>query len=147
MKQLSYTVKLSNLNRIADTGFFDIQSAQLYKDLYSHLKIKIRNRYLLNSIYTPYAAASIGTKQRISGLTRGIDAKFGIDSGDLLHDISNNVKISKIDGIMIYSDLVYAKYIDTLFTEKGKYSPDSNIFIDDDDLQFIEDLVIEADHF
>ena len=112
----------------------------IYRDIYRYMRERTADRYRRAARDTPYAARSIGTKQTVSGKVRGRGALFGIDSGKLFGQITQNVKIDD-RGIYIYSDLNYAGKIMELFARKGPFAPDSPLFVDDDDLRFVGGVI------
>jgi hypothetical protein len=114
----------------------------IYRDIYRYMRQRTADRYRRAAKDTPYARASIGTRQAVSGRIRGRGALFGIDSGKLFGQLTNNVKIDN-RGIYIYSDLAYAGKIMELFARKGPFAPDSPLFVDDDDLIFVGNVIAD----
>lgn len=88
-----------------------------------YLRPALIDRYKVAAISTPYAPASIGTRKRVSGAIRGQgnDPGFGVDSRNLLRDFTGEGdKLSITDeALLLFSDLPYAAYIDSLFESKG----------------------------
>jgi hypothetical protein len=126
------------ITRIRTTG-----AAIAYKKFYQDFRQKTAERYRQASRETKYAPSWVGTKQRVSGRVRGRNAQYGIDSGALFSQIINNVRISQ-DGLMVYSDLNYAKFIMDRFAQKGPFAPRSVIFMDDDDIAGLEQTIAQT---
>lgn len=135
------SVDTSNLSRFAkrlkevrSLGILDI-----YRKFYQYYRIKTRARYLKAAQETPYAPSSIGRRKR-SGEIIGEGSLFGIDTTALFNDFTQNVKIDD-SGLRVWSDRVYAGYIEMLFQEKGPYAPEGVLFVDDDDLETMEFII------
>lgn len=114
----------------------------IYRDIYRHMRQQTADRYRRAAKETAYARASLGTRQTVSGKIRGKGAQFGIDSGALFRQITQNVKIDD-RGIFIYSDLAYSARIMELFARKGPFAPDSPLFVDETDLSVIGGIIAE----
>ena len=146
MATFPVTVSL-NKRDITDLGLLVLEvteSGRLknYSDFYGYHRNKTAERYRIAAAKTPYAASSKGRKKPKSG--RKIpDGFFGIDSGALFSDTVNNRKITPEDGLIYYSDLSYSAYVMAKFAEKGPYAPNDVLFIDDGDLDKLEDIVSE----
>lgn len=139
----AFKVESDDLDRLSAT-LYDIQNLSflvLYSDFYRYFRVKTQQRYQFAARNTPYATSSLGRKQRHSGKIMGQDALFGIDSEALYKDLTQRVKITA-DGLNIYSDQPYAAYILDLYRQKGPYSPNDILFMDDEDFDEIE-LAIE----
>ena len=146
MATFPITVSL-NKRDITDLGLLVLEvteSGRLknYSDFYRYHRNKTAERYRIAAARTPYAASSKERKKPKSG--RKIpDGFFGIDSGALFSDTVNNRKITPEDGLIYYSDLSYSAYVMAKFAEKGPYAPNDVLFIDDGDLDKLEDIVSE----
>lgn len=115
-----------------------------YSDFYRYHRDKTAERYRIAAAATPFAKGSIGRTKPKSG--RKIpDGFFGIDSGALFSDTVNNRRITAEDGLTYYSDLSYSAYVMALFAEKGPFAPNDVLFVDDGDLNRLEDIV--SDNF
>lgn len=113
-----------------------------YSDFYRYHRNKTAERYRIAAARTPFAASSRGRVKPKSG--RKIpDGFFGIDSGALFSDTVNNRRITPEDGLTYYSDLTYSAYVMAKFAEKGPYAPDDILFVGDEDLTKLEDIVSE----
>ncbi|MGL5063860.1 MAG: hypothetical protein ACRC62_28060 [Microcoleus sp.] len=113
-----------------------------YSDFYRYHRNKTAERYRIAAARTPYAASSKGRTKKVS--KRKIpDGFFGIDSGALFSDTVNNRKITPEDGLIYYSDLSYSAYVMAKFAEKGPYAPDDVLFVNDEDLGKLEEIVSE----
>jgi hypothetical protein len=122
------------------SGVIDDGILRNYRDFYNYHRNKTAQRYRIAAANTQYAASSKGRKKPVSG-RRVPDGAFGIDSGRLFSDTVNNRKITRDEGLTYYSDLSYSSYIMSLFAQKGPYSPNSILFIDDEDLSKFEEIV------
>lgn len=145
MATFPVTISL-NKRDILDLGLLVLEvteSGRLknYSDFYRYHRNKTAERYRIAAAQTPYAASSKGRKKKFSG--RKIpDRAFGIDSGRLFSDAVNNRRISE-NGLTYYSELDYSAYVMAKFAEKGPYSPNDILFVDDDDLTKFEEIVSE----
>jgi hypothetical protein len=119
------------LKEVRKLGILDI-----YREFYKYYRAKTRARYIRASQETPYAPSSIGRKKR-NGSIIGEGSLFGIDTTALFQDFTENVKIDD-SGLRVWSDRIYAGYIEMLFEEKGPYAPDGVLFVDDQDLETLE---------
>lgn len=144
MTQQLFTFNSTDYERLAQAIAEVRQSGILliYRDIYRHLRQRTADRYRRAARETPYARRSIGTKQRVSGQIRGKGALYGIDSGALFNQLVNKVKLDE-RGIFMYSDLAYAGRIMELFARKGPFSPDSPLFVDEDDLDVIGQIIAD----
>jgi hypothetical protein len=135
------SVDTSNLKKFAQRlkevrklGILDI-----YREFYQYYRAKTRARYLRAASETPYAPSSLGRRKRNGEIiTEG--SLFGIDTTALFNDFTQNVKIDD-SGLRVWSDRVYAGYIEMLFQEKGPFAPDGVLFVDDGDLETLEFIV------
>jgi hypothetical protein len=114
----------------------------IYREYYRYFRPVLKARYDRASQETPYSKNWIGTKQEISGRTRGKDALYGIDSGNLYRDLTEQVKITNA-GIEVFSDLPYAGSIMNLFASKGPYAPFGLWYVDDLDVDKLEEISTE----
>lgn len=119
------------LKEVRKLGILDI-----YREFYKYYRTKTRARYIRASQETPYAPSSIGRKKR-NGSIIGEGSLFGIDTTALFQDFTENVKIDD-SGLRVWSDRIYAGYIEMLFQEKGPYAPEGVLFVDDQDLETLE---------
>lgn len=113
-----------------------------YSDFYRYHRNKTAERYRYAAQATPFAQGSIGRVKPKSG-RRIPDGFFGIDSGALFSDTVNNRRITPDDGLTYYSDLSYSAYVMARFAEKGPFAPNGVLFIDDEDLKRMEEIVAE----
>lgn len=144
MTQQLFTLNSTDYNLLA-SAIADVRQngiLLIYRDIYRYMRDRTAERYLRAARETPYAARSFGTKQRVSGRTRGKDAQFGIDSGALFRQLTQNVKIDD-RGIFMYSDLAYSIRIMELFARKGPFAPNSPLLVDDDDLAFMGKVIAD----
>jgi hypothetical protein len=111
----------------------------IYRDYYRYLRPVLKARYDRAAQETPYSKRWTGTVQEVSGRTRGKDALYGIDSGNLYRDLTEQVKITNA-GIEVYSDLPYAEQIMNLFALKGPYAPFGLWYVDGLDVEALEDI-------
>jgi hypothetical protein len=135
VKSTDYTLLAQAIADVRKNGILLI-----YRDIYRYMRERTADRYRRAAAQTPYARASIGTRQTVSGKIRGKDAQFGIDSGALFKQLTQNVKIDD-RGIFIYSDLAYSAKVMELFARKGPFAPDSPLFVNDDDLSFMSEVI------
>jgi hypothetical protein len=119
------------LKEVRKLGILDI-----YREFYKYYRAKTRARYIRASQETPYAPSSIGRRKR-NGSIIGEGSLFGIDTSALFQDFTENVKIDD-SGLRVWSDRIYAGYIEMLFQEKGPYAPEGVLFVDDQDLEALE---------
>ena len=141
MTQYPVYVDTSNLKKFAlrlkqvrQLGILDI-----YKEFYRYYRQKTRARYLRAAQETPYAPASIGRRKRNGSIiTEG--SLFGIDTGAVFEDYTQNVKIDD-SGLRVWSDQIYAGYVEMLFQEKGSYSPEGVLLVDNNDLDQLEYII------
>lgn len=138
------SVDTSNLKKFAQRlkevrklGILDI-----YRKFYQYYRAKTRARYIQAANQTPYAPSSIGRRKRNGEIiTEG--SLFGIDTSALFNDFTQNVRIDD-SGLRVWSDRVYAGYIEMLFQEKGPFAPEGVLFVDDGDLETL-DFIIEKE--
>ncbi|MGL5719903.1 MAG: hypothetical protein ACRCYP_03810 [Alphaproteobacteria bacterium] len=126
------------ITRIRTTG-----APIAYKRFYQDFRETIADRYRQASRETQYAPSWVGTKQRVSGRIRGRNSLYGIDSGALFSQIVNNVRIDR-NGLMVYSDLNYAKFIMDRFAQKGPFAPRPPIFMNEDDIQGLGTIIADV---
>jgi hypothetical protein len=119
------------LKEVRKLGILDI-----YRQFYQYYRAKTRDRYLRAAQQTPYAPSSIGRRKR-NGTIITEGSLFGIDTTALFQDFTQNVKIDD-SGLRVWSEQIYAGYIEMLFQEKGPFAPDGVLFVDDNDLQTLE---------
>jgi hypothetical protein len=137
LNSTDYTLLNQAITEVRQNGILLI-----YRDIYRYMRQRTADRYRRAARETPYSRRSIGTKQAVSGRIRGRGALFGIDSGKLFGQLTNNVKIDN-RGIFIYSDLAYSGRVMELFARKGPFAPDSPLFVDDDDLIFVGNVIAD----
>jgi hypothetical protein len=137
LNSTDYTLLNQAITEVRQNGILLI-----YRDIYRYMRQRTADRYRRAARETPYARRSIGTKQTVSGRIRGRGALFGIDSGKLFGQLTNNVKIDN-RGIFIYSDLAYSGRVMELFARKGPFAPDSPLSVDDADLDFIGGVIAD----
>ncbi len=127
------------VRRLKEVRKFNI--LDIYKRFYQYYRRKTRARYLKAAQDTPYAESSLGRKKR-NGTIITQDSLFGIDTTALFQDFTQNVKIDD-SGLRVWSDLVYAGYIENLFQEKGPYAPEGVLHVDEDDLVELEVIILQ----
>lgn len=105
-----------------------------------YLRPTLIDRYKIAASQTPYAPSSLGTTKRVTGAVRGGtgDPGFGVDSRNLLMDFVGESPNHVIDDsqLLLFSDLVYAGYIDSLFATKSPF-PDGVFTATDTDQEAI----------
>lgn len=115
----------------------------IYRDYYRYFRPVLKARYDRVSQETPYSPGWIGTKQTVSGRVRGKDALWGIDSGALYRDLTDQVKITNA-GIEVYSDLPYAERIMDLMAKKSPYASEGGLwFVDELDVDKLEEIAAD----
>lgn len=138
---VEFAINEENIERAARAMFTlkKIKAADFYRQFYQRIRQQTYKRYLQAARETKFAPGSIGRKKPHSG--RKIpDGYFGIDSGELFYQLVNNVRFEGF-GFVIPTSLDYAEFVLRKFEEKGPFAPSSPIFIDDDDLAFLEGLI------
>jgi hypothetical protein len=136
------TVDYEDYLRLA-SAIANVKTASIllvYRDFYRYFREVLRERYDRASRETPYSPGWIGTVQEVSGRTRGVDALYGIDSGALYSDLTNNVKITT-GGIEVYSDQEYAARIMDLFAQKSPYAPYGLWTMEAEDVDKLEEIL------
>lgn len=124
-------------------------AADVYRQFYEHWRQKTRDRIEFAAQVTPYAVASLGTRQTFTQRVRGEDpgaggAEFGIDSGNFIDSVTGPGGFKLIDGrATILTDEEYFARLDELYSEKGPYSPFGVLFFDDDDVLVLEDILVD----
>lgn len=113
----------------------------IYRRYYQYYRRKTRARYLQAAQDTPYAESSLGKHKR-NGTIITQDSFFGIDTTALFQDFTQNVKIDD-SGLRVWSDQIYAGYINNLFAEKGPFAPEGVLFVDDNDLVELEVIILQ----
>jgi hypothetical protein len=139
---LQVSVKTTDFDRLVN-AIASVRTASIlliYRDYYQYLRPVLRARYDRISAETEYSQAWMGTTQKVSGRVRGEDALWGVDSGALYSDLTNNVKINQA-GLEVFSDLPYAERILDLMATKGPYAPYHLWFVDDLDIEALEEIV------
>lgn len=124
------------LDRVRNLGILNI-----YKDFYTYFRDRTIDRYLEAATETPFAPASIG-KRRPSGDIITENSLFGIDTEALFNDLTQNVLI-RDEGLYVWSDLPYARYIHRKFEEKGPFAPQGVLFVKEDDIEKLEEIILE----
>lgn len=125
------------LKEVRKLGILDI-----YRQFYQYYRTKTRARYLRASQETPYAPSSIGRRKR-NGTIITEGSLFGIDTTALFQDLTQNVKIDD-SGLRMWSNQIYAGYVEMLFQEKGPFTPNGVLFVDNNDLEALE-LIMEKE--
>jgi len=124
------------LKQVREFNILDI-----YRRYYQYYRRKTRARFLKAAQETPYAESSLGKKKR-NGTIITQDSFFGIDTTALFQDVTQNVKIDD-SGLRVWSNQIYAGYIENLFQEKGPYAPEGILFVDEDDLVDLEVIILQ----
>lgn len=124
------------LKEVREFGILDI-----YRRFYQYFRDKTKLRYYQAAVKTPYAESSLGRRKR-NGSIITQDSLFGIDTTALYQDLTRNVKIDD-SGLSVWSNQFYAGYINRLFEEKGPYSPNGVLFVDEADLMELEEIIME----
>jgi hypothetical protein len=138
----SVTVDYDDYSRLA-AALANVKTASIllvYRDFYRYFREILRERYDRASRETPYSPQWKGTVQAYSGRVRGEDALYGIDSGALYRDLTNNVKITS-GGIEVYSDQEYASRMMDLFAQKGPYAPYGLWTMEAEDVDQLEEIL------
>jgi hypothetical protein len=144
----NFPIELSVDQRSADdlaaliSGVIDDGILRNYRDFYNYHRNKTAQRYRIAAANTQYASSSKGRKKPVSG-RRVPDGAFGIDSGRLFSDTVNNRRITRDEGLTYYSDLSYSAYVMARFAQKGPFAPDDVLFIDDSDIEALEEIASE----
>ncbi|KYC42099.1 hypothetical protein WA1_19050 [Scytonema hofmannii PCC 7110] len=140
MKEYPIYVDTTNLQKFAKRlkevrklGILDI-----YRRFYQYYRTKTRARYLRAAQETPYAPASLGRRKR-NGTIITEGSLFGIDTGAMFEDYTQNVKIDD-SGLRVWSEKFYAGLVEMKFQEKGP-APEGVLFVDDNDLIEMEFII------
>lgn len=116
---------------------------RVYQRFYQYYRPRLKERYQQGSKTTPYAKTSLGKLKRSGERIRQVpNSKFGQDSLDLYNDVVRYPKITD-EGITVRTNIVYAPYILGKFKDKGGLSPEGVIYMDEDDLDHLETILLE----
>ena len=124
------------LKEVRKLGILDV-----YRRFYQYYRAKTRARYLRAAQETPYAPSSIG-RRKCNGTIITEGSLFGIDTTAMFQDYTQNIKIDD-SGLRVWSEQFYAGFVEMLFQEKGPYSPDGVLFVDENDLIELEFIIQE----
>lgn len=124
------------LKEIRKLGILDI-----YRRFYQYYRVKTKTRYIRASLETPYAPSSIGRRKR-NGTIISEGSPFGIDTTAMFKDYTQNIKIDD-SGLRVWSDQIYAGFVEMKFQEKGPYAPQGVLFVDENDLIELELIIHE----
>lgn len=127
---------VKRLKEVRQVNILDI-----YRRFYKHYRAKTAQRFLTAANETPFAPSSIG-RRRPSGDIITNNSLYGIDTGTVFYDFTNNVKIDD-GGLVVWSDAFYAKHLEANFQKKSPYAPEGVLHVDKGDLAVLERIIME----